>query len=166
MRCCLYDDGVLTALCVKFGQARQANNLLADKTQAIAESIQSGNPPDYVKSAGKDASPKIRSSAATQLQRPALMGVGPLLVHEAVLGVVAEDLRSFSRAFQRSFKPADRRRRAPVVVGNIRLQRHADVRWIGVIAGRDAVAAIGRDCPTWKPRANSVSLASSEDVPI
>ena len=47
----LYDDEILIALCAKAGRPQDAVAVLADKQQAIGESIQRHNPADDVKSA-------------------------------------------------------------------------------------------------------------------
>jgi hypothetical protein len=47
----LYDDEILTALCIQKGNAAVVPDLLADKEAAIAASVGRGNPPDDVKSA-------------------------------------------------------------------------------------------------------------------
>ncbi len=47
----LFDDEILTNLCVQAGFAEKAADLLAAKTKAMAESVGRGNPADDVKSA-------------------------------------------------------------------------------------------------------------------
>ena len=78
--------------------------------------------------------PEGKRARPRELRRLSLMCVGPLLVHEAVLRRVAEYLGRFSRAVERRFEVVDRRGRAPVVVvGEMRLQRQADVGGVGDI---------------------------------
>jgi len=65
----LYDDEVLTALCVSVGKPAEAPNLIAEKQQAITASIGRQNPPDDVKSAAGEIYIKAK-------QRLGLTGVG------------------------------------------------------------------------------------------
>jgi predicted ATPase len=65
----LYDNEILTALCVQKGNAAVAPGLIADKKDAIARSVGRGNAPDDVKS----ASGEIYNAAKRRL---ALVGVG------------------------------------------------------------------------------------------
>src|SRR5437764_12892669 len=64
----------------------------------------------------------------------ALMRIGPLLVHETVLGIIPVDLGRLAGALQRRLEIVYGLRRAPVVVvREMRLQRHADVARLGDI---------------------------------
>lgn len=65
----LYDDEILTALCIKKGNAAVAPDLIADKMAAITASVGRGNAPDDVKS----ASGEIYNAAKRRL---GLVGVG------------------------------------------------------------------------------------------
>ena len=65
----LYDDEILTALCVKTGNDAVAAALIADKMEAITASVGRGNAPDDVKS----ASGEIYNAAKRRLN---LVGVG------------------------------------------------------------------------------------------
>jgi hypothetical protein len=47
----LYDDEVLTALCLSRGRDTEVRGLLQDKADALAASIARGNPSDHIKSA-------------------------------------------------------------------------------------------------------------------
>src|SRR5262245_30470140 len=84
-----------------------------------------------------------------------------LLVDEAMIGVIAEDLRALPGRLEPGLELADRLRRAPVVaVGEMALQRHLDIarpgdrlRWQPVEANRGAElghagCAQDRHCPT------------------
>jgi predicted ATPase len=65
----LYDDEVLTALCVSVGNASEAVGLLQDKAAAVSASVARGNPADDIKSAAG----QIYNSAKKRL---GLTGVG------------------------------------------------------------------------------------------
>ena len=69
LECYLYDDEVLTALCVKEGKPAEASGLLQDKRDAIAESVSRGNPGDDLKSASGSIYVKAK-------QRLSLTGTG------------------------------------------------------------------------------------------
>jgi AAA domain, putative AbiEii toxin, Type IV TA system len=47
----VYDDEILTQLCISVAKAESASAVISAKQQAIADSIQRGNPPDDLKSA-------------------------------------------------------------------------------------------------------------------
>ena len=51
IECFLYDDEVLTALCVSVGKDTEVGGLLTDKADALSASIARGNPSDDIKSA-------------------------------------------------------------------------------------------------------------------
>jgi hypothetical protein len=65
----VYDDEVLTALCQSVGRPADAPGLLADKAQALTDSVARGNPPDDVKSAAGVIYTKAK-------QRLGLTGIG------------------------------------------------------------------------------------------
>lgn len=69
VECFLYDDEVLTALCVSVGKGSEASVLLQDKAAAISASVGRGNSADDIKSAAG----QIYNSAKKRL---GLTGVG------------------------------------------------------------------------------------------
>jgi len=69
IECFLYDDEILTALCMKIGMPQEVGGLLQDKADALTASITRGNPCDDIKSAAG----QIYSSAKKRL---GLTGVG------------------------------------------------------------------------------------------
>src|SRR5262249_58899726 len=60
--------------------------------------------------------PECEGARPRELRGFALMRVGALLVHEAMLGVVAEDLGRLASLLDRGFEAVDRLGRAPVVL--------------------------------------------------
>src|SRR2546421_10410032 len=86
--------------------------------------------------------PEFQRARPGKLRSLTLMGVGSLLVHEAVLGVIAKDLGGLASALQRGFETVDRLGRAPIIViGEMRLERRADVGRLGDVPGRKSVEA-------------------------
>lgn len=69
VECFLYDDEVLTALCVSAGKGSEAAGLLQDKADSVSASVARGNPADDIKSAAG----QIYNSAKRRL---GLTGVG------------------------------------------------------------------------------------------
>jgi ABC-type cobalamin/Fe3+-siderophores transport system ATPase subunit len=69
IECYLYDDEVLTELCNSVGKPAEAAALIAEKNQAIVDSVSRKNPPDDVKSAARDIYLKAKA-------RLKLTGVG------------------------------------------------------------------------------------------
>src|SRR5262245_33723264 len=66
---------------------------------------------------------KLRCPAPGQLSGLAVVDGGALLVHEGMVGVVAEDFHRLAGVFHRLLEGIDRRRRAPIVlVGEMPLQ--------------------------------------------
>jgi hypothetical protein len=86
--------------------------------------------------------PEREHTGPCEFRGLALVRIGPLLVHEAVLRRVAENLCRFSRTLKRCFELVDRLRRAPVIlVGKMGLERHVHVAGLGDVSRRDPVKA-------------------------
>ena len=83
---------------------------------------------------------KLRRPAPGELRRRAIVHRHPLLIAEAVLGVIAEDLQRLAGGLHALLEGVDQRRRAPVVLGGeMRLQRNFHIRRLCRLLRRDAV---------------------------
>lgn len=60
IECYLFDDSIISELCVQCGKEDKQEECLAAKRQAIESSIKRGNPEDDIKSASGDIYVKIK----------------------------------------------------------------------------------------------------------
>src|SRR5215470_9652885 len=85
--------------------------------------------------------PERQHPLPSRLGRRAVVNLS-LLVHKAVVGVVAENLGVFAGCPDACLELVYSRRRAPIVpISEMRLQRHLDVSWFGHGLRRQAVEA-------------------------
>ena len=79
---------------------------------------------------------KLGGAAPGELGGLAVMHRQTLLVAEAMVGLVAEQLERFAGRLHALLEAIDQLRRAPIVpVGEMRLQRNLDVRGLGRLLG-------------------------------
>jgi len=91
VECFLYDDEVLTALCVRVGKDAEAGGLLTDKADALAASIARGNPSDDIKT----ATGQIYSSAKKRLGLTGVCNDPASFARNVLAPLVTPDLQTY-----------------------------------------------------------------------